>query len=242
MKKLIILLCFVLSLNSFVSCTCQHTFGSKVTREPTCSDGETTYYCTKCGYSYKERIPATEKHQYVEKIITEPTTTSYGKKMYQCSVCFDTYYETIEKLSWGLCYWKDDFGDTTKDAVAVTEISGTFSNSATTNSTLSVTIYVDMSSYKKIKMKFLEYGSYPVSIYGSHSGSLKIKTKSGTVESFSVSGNDGYLYVYNSDKLLNLILENKTLNCVMTVSGGSVPSTYKFEIKNLGLKSIYNKT
>lgn len=97
MKKICFLILIVMILiYAITSCSCSHTFSSKITREPTCADGEKTYYCTKCGYFYTEKIPAVENHEFEKKVIVEPTIENNGKISYTCKKCFYYYTETID--------------------------------------------------------------------------------------------------------------------------------------------------
>ncbi len=79
--------------------SCDHTYTSEVTKEPTCIEpGITTYTCSKCGNTYTEEIPATGEHSYEEEVTKQPTCTENGETTYTCSVCGDTYTEEIPAL------------------------------------------------------------------------------------------------------------------------------------------------
>lgn len=241
MKKICIVLIIFLFLFIFSSCQCNHTFSSKITREPTCADGEKTYYCTKCGYSYTERIPAVEKHQFEKTVIVEPTAERTGKVSYRCKKCFYYYTETVDKLCWYLSYWKDDYGDYTSDSVATATFKGHFSNTATNYSNLTVQVYVDSSRNHKVALTLYEYDSSAVSYSDYEKFFIKITFEDGKSEEYRLSGYNKYFYC---DKLLDYILNNDTLECkiIEKWSDGNVMSTYYFTIKNDGLKEIYNKT
>ncbi len=94
-----------------------HNYFSTVSRQETCgADGERTYTCSLCGFSYVETIPATGNHSFVDAtcttpktctvcgvtegealghdyvgVITKPTCTDDGYTTYTCTVCNDSY-------------------------------------------------------------------------------------------------------------------------------------------------------
>lgn len=77
--------------------TCQHTYSSSVTREPTCTvPGQTTYTCSLCGHTYTESIPATGHTWTVLQSVTteydqEGNLIQQGYTLYQCSICGEQY-------------------------------------------------------------------------------------------------------------------------------------------------------
>lgn len=82
--------------------SCIHEWDNgSVTKNADCkNDGEILYTCTKCKNATKtEKIPATGKHNYVGVVTKEATTTETGVKTYTCSVCGDSYTETLPKLA-----------------------------------------------------------------------------------------------------------------------------------------------
>ena len=91
-----------------------HTYSSKVTTVATCTKaGVKTYTCIKCGNAYNESIPATGhsysngkctgcgqadpncKHSYTSKVTTIAGCTKDGVKTFTCSLCGDSYTESI---------------------------------------------------------------------------------------------------------------------------------------------------
>lgn len=77
--------------------TCQHTYSSSVTREPTCTvPGQTTYTCSLCGHTYTESIPSTGHTWTVLQSVTteydqEGNLIQQGYTLYQCSICGEQY-------------------------------------------------------------------------------------------------------------------------------------------------------
>ena len=74
-----------------------HSYEKTITKEPTCTEeGEATYTCTVCGYSYTEALPP--EHRYEETIIKEPTCTEEGEAIYTCTICGDSYTGTVPSI------------------------------------------------------------------------------------------------------------------------------------------------
>ena len=69
------------------------------TRKATCEkEGASIRVCRVCGT--EETLSATPKleHQYVSKVTTPATATKSGVRTYTCSLCGDSYTETIQKI------------------------------------------------------------------------------------------------------------------------------------------------
>ena len=89
---------------------CEHECESEVTAEPTCgAEGELTYVCILCGYSYAEAIPATGEHTFESYVVYEPTCGSYGEMGYECTECGDSYVEEIPAT--GEHVYEDDYDE-----------------------------------------------------------------------------------------------------------------------------------
>lgn len=105
MKKLLSILILILTLCSFVSCGCKHTWW-KTSCTATCQqDGISTYECTKCKKQKTENISASTTYCDFEYV----SGTSIGEsgeytKTYVCQLCknekTNTYYSLcyIEKV------------------------------------------------------------------------------------------------------------------------------------------------
>ena len=112
----------------------------------------------------------------------------------------------VEGDFWKIMNFVDDFGDTTDEVYLTTEtdLSGTFSNSATTNSKLTAQILVP---YKKVHLFMQEYGSLPVK------GSIfKIRYKiiakmaDGTTEDWGSAWNYSDRIIFNSKQSKKIII------------------------------------
>ncbi len=128
-----------------------HTYTHEVTKKATCNaEGEMTYTCTKCGYSYTEKIAKTQ-HSYSASTTVDPTCTSSGYTVMKCS-CGDTYnaYNGTAPTDHD---WKFEYINTSHNEISVT---GTCQNegceatfTTTVNSTHTLDkIDVDVESYK----------------------------------------------------------------------------------------------
>lgn len=107
---------------------------------------------------------------------------------------------------WEIAHFVDEFNDPTEDVYIrnVDSIEGTFSNSVTTNSELTVFCFVhktDGKSYFTIRMA--EYGNYLVTNPYSESRTydIKVKTNDGTKIDFlgSMLSDSSDLYIYGRD-------------------------------------------
>ena len=124
-------------------------------------------------------------------------------------VAFST--TTIAQLEYGK--WEtvevtDEFGDLTGDTVTSAFFEGTFSNSATTNSELTVRIldYGDA-----IMVKLFEYSSTPESrmCYDGCFGEITVKRASGSVYTYSTfAPKSGGLYFNEKDKFTDMFHHN----------------------------------
>ena len=75
--------------------TCDHSYRSKVTKEPTCSaSGEKVYTCTLCGASYKEVLKPLA-HSYVETT-KAPDCVNTGCTTHLCKECGDSYSDNFQ--------------------------------------------------------------------------------------------------------------------------------------------------
>ena len=179
------------------SVRCEHQYVTEVTTEATCSQGGVkTFTCSVCDDSYTESIPVTDhkweeatctepktcsvcaltegspvNHQYTEKIVsteylcTEATPFSPATYYYACKYCRDigefiTYeHGECRDSAWVRGFYVDSkFGDRTDDWYIRPreEITGTFSNSATTNAKLLVEVLYDGAG--ELEFFLYEYG------------------------------------------------------------------------------------
>lgn len=145
--------------------------------------------------------------------------------------------QSSNAVEWTEKHYVDEFGASTNNKYMQTELNGTFSNSATTNSPLKVVLTVDMDS--TIKIALYEYGDLMVK---DQIHTMKVRHNNDTTYSedyFSINKSGwGYLaYLKNEKHLcdqLPYIYEGGKMEFVITERReyGGVPSTYKFKIDN----------
>jgi hypothetical protein len=142
--------------------------------------------------------------------------------------------------SWEIKESKDEFGDATGDKYAVCQNgNGTFSNSATTNSDLTVVIFY---SKDGIYLNFWEYDRSKAN-FGSdiEYGSIQIKDSIGTVHDIKVEQFKSTLYIKKTDieLFIKLMCENTGyLKCYYREVSKYSSSTYKFRLNTEGFKTI----
>ncbi len=174
-----------------------------------------------------------------------------------CSKCQETIGEALghttesgictrcnENLtSWECGEYTDEFGDPTGNKYVITKTYGTFSNSATTNSTLYAAVQIDNDD---IGIMLWEYGRNLVKgTFDSENYSITILDQSGTKHYFTATIYKGSTRVYFKDadrnNVINLIKNNDTLKIYLKTTKHSI-STYLFTIDTKGFSSLYNST
>ena len=146
---------------------------------------------------------------------------------------------------WTHKYFVDEFGDKTEDSYIVSTCTGTFSNSATSNSKLSVNCMVEIEdSVPRIRFNLFEYGNRMVKDFGGQNIVVKIKLSDGTIESFKLYGNGQYatLGVDNSIKLIEILKrESKPLKVYIERYDDYSESKYNFTLSPIGFTNAVNK-
>lgn len=141
--------------------------------------------------------------------------------------------------SWELDYYNDEFGEKGSEPYLRIAGYGTFDNSATTGSNLTVYLYADPDN--TFSLKFIEYNHSVVKDEGICS--MKIKTKNGEIANFSWYNSESgqmtlsdFLHKGETEKFKKIIENEGEILCVATM-GRYTESTYKFKINLDG----YNK-
>ena len=235
MKKLSFLLVIVL-LFSMTSCEVRYNNTSTVSTDSSGSKEVTTTNNSKSSCT----------HLWNEATCTEPKS---------CSKCQQTSGEPLgHTTDSGLCTrcgenfssWKvgeyvDEFKQPTGKKYISVESTGTFSNSATTNSELIAILQIDNDD---IGIMLWEYGSQLVKgIFDYENYNIVILDKNGTKHSFSGTIYDGGTRIYFKDgdrnSIVNLLKNNDVLK--IYISGGKyTTSTYLFDVETKGFSTAYN--
>lgn len=185
------------------------------------------------------------EHKYVSSVTKEATVSETGIKTYTCSLCGDSYTQTIDKIKsdWSIDYYLDSFGDKTSNAYVIGSFEGSFSNSATTGSDLSVYIYLDKSHPKQTTIRLIEYGWNNIIVYNYDTVTLMVKDTSDSIATYDLFYYEGDLFSFDTS-LADSIMNNSSLSFVITISSKykTIPQTYRFKTNNVGLSELYNKT
>ena len=138
--------------------------------------------------------------------------------------------------TWTLAQYVDDFNDPTGESYIATTLAGTFTNSATNDSELTVKVIYDL---KFFQIALKEYGQNTVgnSSTSSKNYVVSIKDDDGTVyqfEGFIYSGGDRiFLFSNQNSKLLDLIDQEGTLKFSITDNS----SRYNFTLNAGGFNA-----
>ena len=134
---------------------------------------------------------------------------------------------------WEIDYYVDDFGDPTDDAYIRGVFSGTFSNTATSNSSLTVVVFYDPDE-AAFSFRLLEYDRVRATYSGSEEDAIafKFKTPDGTVHEGSLAGiapnGDLYLYGGNDTDTAITRMINAALIKITLDDGGEVRCIAEF--------------
>ena len=129
------------------------------------------------------------------------------------------------EANWEVSYYVDDFGDPTDNAYLRGVFSGTFSNTATSSSPLTVVVYYNL-DYAVFSFRLLEYDDVPATYTSSEAENIvfKIKTADGVISEGTLSGSEpnGDLFLRNSlpvcDKVLDALQKGEDVRCIIEFS------------------------
>ncbi len=205
---------------------------------------------------------ACEKTQYPSSSSTTPNTTNCSHSWENatctspktCSMCGKTSGSAlghttstgtcsrcgINFSSWEQGEYVDEFKQPTGKKYLFCDSTGTFSNSATTNSKLSVALQVDLDD---IGIMMLEYGNILVKgIYDSEDYSITILDDDNVKYYYTGTIYKGGIRIYfkNADEgsVLNLLKNNSQLQFYIKSTKYSI-STYLFSINTVGFTAAY---
>lgn len=157
--------------------------------------------------------------------------------------------EPPKEIHWTEEFYVDDFGDPTSSNYIRGIFDGTFSNSATTGSDLTVCFFMDKNlasaSYDMFTIRLLEYGNHKASFIGCDVWDVSIKVKvDGVVsedEPYWLLTDSGEMAIKRGSPLFSAIIDaleaDKEIAFVITV-GGYGTDTYRFNIDANGLADI----
>ena len=249
MKKLLSILLCVLLCFSFVACSSDNnnstnnTSCSHIYNNATCTESQT---CSKCGATKGVALG----HSYSTATCTEPQTCSKCGTTKGVALGHTTTTGTCTRCGvsfskWEKRYYTDEFNNPTSNAfiAPIDYLSGTFSNSATTNSRLSAYIRVNSDD---CEIMLWEYGSSLVKAYSTTDYDITILLPNGTKKYFTgtMYKNGIAICIDDYNSIISLLKStNGTLKIyIKEDSDYGVNSTYLFELDTSGFKDLYNKT
>lgn len=221
MKRLFSLLLVIVLLFSITACNDDSEDGNNVTPvcshvwvAATCTEAKT---CSKCNETQGSALGH---------------TTDSGI----CSRCGENF------SAWEIGEYNDEFDMPSGVKYIITDSYGTFSNSATSNSTLYAAVQIDQ---EDIGIMLWEYGSMLVKgVYDYESYSITILDENGTKHYFTgtiYQGGTRVYFKYNDRaSVISLLQNNDSLKIYLKTSKYSV-STYLFEIETKGFYFAYNQ-
>lgn len=146
---------------------------------------------------------------------------------------------------WEVKHYADEFGDPDPAAGSylVAASTGTFSNSATTNSELVTVILLQNYKGKVVSsIKLLEYGSSVVKAYTPTKYIIKIKDDNAKVHIFNLYMADDSDSIYDfSGDITELIKANSKLKIRIDENGSGYNSSYSFVLNCIGATTATNK-
>ena len=220
--------------------------------DATCSAPKT---CVDCRKVEGDRL----NHEFTKKITTsgylssEATVESPAVYYYACKYCevkgTSTYeYGECKQTNWALYYYVDEFGDKTEDWYIVTRdyASGTFSNSATTDSELLAFVVYDYDG--RISIFLCEYADEDNLVKNNASWSsdyYKISIRNDTGETIDVrgemyAGSDRIFIVnYDVSKVLDMMKTSQTVKFYIQNEKYKT-TTYRFDLDLTDFLYVYN--
>ena len=243
MKRFTFLLVIIL-LFSLTACddnsTDQNHDCSHIWSAATCTEAKT---CITCNQKEGNALG----HLWSDATCTEAKTCSRCNEVDGVALGHTTDSGTCTRCgenmsSWKLGEYNDEFGMPSGDKYIITDAYGTFSNSATTNSTLYAAVQIDN---EDIGIMLWEYGNYLVKgTFDYENYSITILDESGVKHSFTGTIYKGSSRVYfkSGDRaaIINLLQNNATLKIYLKSSKYSI-STYLFTIETKGFSKMYKK-
>lgn len=207
------------------------------------ADCDENVFCINC---YYRRIP-TGEHQWQDATCTSPQICLKCKKTGSpalghnyvngtCKRCKDITYGI-----WKEDYYVDKYGDKTKQDYVYAYATGTFSNSATTNSKLEVEWLFDIDG---ANLKLYEYGSSLIKGYLSSTEYYEVSAKNEKGKEIEITAslekNSDRLAMRDEKKIYNILSSGGIVKFVI-INKESRINKYSFSINADGFKNMWDK-
>lgn len=183
------------------------------------------------------------KNTVTEKTIEEPVPNDSKKLMASIELDND-----IVSSKWESKHYVDEFKQPTEEAYVGTVASGTFSNSATSNSPSTIMILAEEDNFA-IQLTEYNYG-HQVTLLSFEKAYIKVRTEDGNIIKFDMSytSNGGKRLVFNDTKKRSLtydfysaLVSNKTVQIYVSVYSDYSSSSYLYTIPCKGFAEAYHK-
>ena len=185
----------------------------------------------------------------------EPNADTFEVTDTTTAVTTETTTETTAEpeleSQWALLFYVDDFKRETDDPFIFGEFYGTFSNSETYNSDLSVTFSIERfmhngeTIYDGLRITLYEYGTYRVNSSYSDSTYYEIQVleeNDNIIQTIGVmlSGNIMFMEDKDQNPIINALKNNNTL--VFRIDEKDDLDSYFFEVDCTGFKELFEST
>ena len=228
-----------------------HSYTKNTTGASCTQNGKAVYTCSVCGHSYEETISATG-HSWKEATCTTPKTctkcgategNALGHNYVNgtCSRCGES------EGNWFVGEYVDEFQMNTGIRYIYTLAYGTFSNSATTGSKLSVEVLADKKraddpTHIDFYLFLYEYGTNLVKqSYGDKYYDITMRTSDGTKYSFSaaiVEGSDRLMLENDFEPLIVESLLSGGTTSFYIVERERTTTNYLFTVESSNFASV----
>ena len=190
------------------------------------------------------------ENEALKEQMTETTTEATTTTVEETTTTSET--EKINESAWELTYYVDDFKRPTDEAFLYGEFKGTFSNSATTNSSLIATMGIERYSYDgeitdSARIQLFEYNSNLVKNFYSKGKYYNIQILEENDNIITESGymmSEGTAISVWGDKdqnsIINALKNNGKLTFRIDEEDGM--DTYLFDVDCTGFKELFEST
>ena len=185
-------------------------------------------------------VPKTTSYTPISTYKSTYTSSSNGEQPYNYMSELEV---TGDNGKWDIDCYVDDFGNDTSNKYIYTNTTGTFTNSATNGSNLSVKILCNKNT---MSINLLEYGRYPLSLIEDYPKiEMKINYDGQTKEFTGLQYDSSTKRIvindtYNVRRLYQAFVENPKVKMLITIKDYNT-STYLFEINTAGFEYTYQQ-
>ncbi len=152
----------------------------------------------------------------------------------------DSTAKYAETGNWSIKHFVDDFQQETKDGYITLSCNGSFTNSATTNSELTVQILV--TDKEELQLFLNEYGSQPVKSFSSSGTPYNIKLLKNGKELTSYGNMYSDRITTSDKKIIGLLKEGGTIKVYLRENSDyGIGSSYLFEFDATNYDKAINK-